>query len=160
MNLYILCTYFWCVYCMFLKCNFKCQSPGSLQLLFRPKGWRSILTTCCLEYTCIEPQNRPKSWHFDRIIKQDIILVKTCLYKIIHKCLWRITNFIQFFMNDKLVIAVLCFGSLICNQAVRIRVKVGGKCREDAFYWMYLLMDGKNILKPILSCILCFLLWL
>jgi hypothetical protein len=28
------------------------------------------------------------------------------------------------FMNDKLVIAVLCFGSYICNQAARIRVKM------------------------------------
>jgi hypothetical protein len=27
-------------------------------------------------------------------------------------------------MNDKLVIAVLCFGSHICNQAARIRVTI------------------------------------
>jgi hypothetical protein len=27
-----------------------------------------------------------------------------------------------FFINDKLVTAVLCFGSFICNQAARIRL--------------------------------------
>jgi hypothetical protein len=31
-------------------------------------------------------------------------------------------NIFLFFMNDKLIIAVLCFGSHICNQAARIRV--------------------------------------
>jgi hypothetical protein len=31
--------------------------------------------------------------------------------------------FFNFFMNNKLVTAVLCFGSHICNQAARIRVK-------------------------------------
>ncbi len=31
--------------------------------------------------------------------------------------------FFNFLMNDKLVIAVLCFGSHICNQAAKIRVK-------------------------------------
>jgi hypothetical protein len=29
----------------------------------------------------------------------------------------------QFFMNNKLVTEVLCFGSHICKQAARIRVK-------------------------------------
>jgi hypothetical protein len=28
-------------------------------------------------------------------------------------------------MNEKLIIAVLCFGSHICNQATRIRVNIG-----------------------------------
>ncbi len=69
------------------------------------------------------PQNRSKSWHFDRIIKQDIILVKTCLYKLNTRRLWRITNFFQFFWwMINFVKAVLCFGSHICNQAARISV--------------------------------------
>ena len=53
--------------------NFKFQFPEvspSLWSLFRPKGWKSILTRCHPEYTCTEPQNRPKSRHFDRIIKK------------------------------------------------------------------------------------------
>jgi hypothetical protein len=37
-----------------------------------------------------------------------------------------------FFMNNKLVTAVLCFGSHICNHAVRIRVN-WGKTAPDGF---------------------------
>jgi hypothetical protein len=42
--------------------------------------------------------------------------------------------FSSFFMNDKNVIAVLCFGSHICNQAARIRVNILPSAEEDFFY--------------------------
>jgi hypothetical protein len=44
-----------------------------------------------------------------------------------HTCVFPESNFWRrwpiFLMNDNLVIAVLCFGSHICNKAARIRVK-------------------------------------
>ncbi len=62
--------------------------------------------------------NRHKFWHFNRIIKQHIILVKTCCYKIEHKPVMEYYKFFNiFFMNDKLYVTD-------CNQAARIRVKV------------------------------------
>jgi hypothetical protein len=42
-----------------------------------------------------------------------------------HKKLMEDYSFLNFFMNDKLVIEVLFFGSHICNQAARIRVNIG-----------------------------------
>ncbi len=69
------------------------------------------------------PKNRHTSGHIDRIIKEHIILVKICLYKIKHKKLMEDYYFFSIFLaNNKLVTAVLCFGSHICNQAARIRV--------------------------------------
>jgi hypothetical protein len=61
----------------------------------------------------MEPQNRHKSGHFGKNYSK----LKT-------KRLWRITIFFAIFlMNNKLVTSVLCFGSHVCNQAARIRVK-------------------------------------
>ncbi len=116
---------------MLEKCkdlNFKFlvpRIPPSLLSLFRPKYWKSILTGCRPECIFTEPQNRHKSEHFDKIIKQVISLVKHAYTELNTRRLWRITYFFQFFlMNNKLVTAVLCFGSHFCNQAARIRVNL------------------------------------
>jgi hypothetical protein len=57
----------------------------------------SILTTSHPECICTEPKNRHKSGHIDRIIKEHVILVKICLYKIKHKKLMENYNLFQFF---------------------------------------------------------------
>ncbi len=91
-----------------------------MRSLFRPKGWKSILTPCRPEYTCTEPQNRPKSCHFDRIIKQDIIFV----YKIKHKTLIEDYKCIPiFFMNDKVVLAVFLFWKSYLQPSRRLVVE-------------------------------------
>ncbi len=88
------------------------------------EGWKSVSTTSRPEYVHTQSQNRHKSCHFHRIIKQYryIILVKTSFYKIKHTTLMEDYKFLTFFMNDKLYTTDLSFGSHICNQAARIRI--------------------------------------
>jgi hypothetical protein len=50
-------------------------------------------------------------------------------------------------MNDKLFTAVLCFGSHICNQGIRIRVKTyKGVLSKFEFLYLYLLLDTLQML--------------
>jgi hypothetical protein len=55
--------------------------------------------------------------------------------------------FYNFFINDKLVTAVLCFGSHICNQAIRITVKTSrGVLFKFEFLYLDLLLDTLHML--------------
>jgi hypothetical protein len=86
-------------------CRFVSRVGGQYQL-------QAVLNTF--------PQNPKIGINPVIFIVQYILLVKTCFYKI--KRLWRITNFLNFFMTDKLYTTVLSFESHICYQAAKIRV--------------------------------------
>ncbi len=87
--------------------NFKLQSPESPSPCghFQTQGLEVSINY--MPPWIQNPKTGLNFEHFDRIIKQDIILEKLVFTKLNTRRLWRITNFFQFFiMNDKLYTTV------------------------------------------------------